>query len=662
MRVVNPWAVTLLLFVPALVLLAWLSAADSRQRLRALVAERLQSILVGAALLRRVRLGLVLGGFAFAILALARPQWGEVKREEKGMGRDIIIAVDVSRSMLANDLPPSRLRRAKLAAEDLVHQLRSGAGLPLEARATITRIGVVAFAGSAFLQAPVTSDYAAVLSAIQELDTELIPLPGTNISEALKVAMEAFDRSEGGQRAVILISDGEDLEAEGIEVAKELAPKLRIFTMGVGTPDGSVLSIPSARGGNEYIRDAQGNIVQSKLDEERLRELATVGGGFYTRLQSGPAEMRRIVLDGVFRMDRHEVQGEDKLRATERYQIPLGVALLLLGTALLLGEKTRPKAAAGLLLVFLLHPENAAAKANGRELFDAGQFPEAQTAFEQDAKNAAFSEHRSYNLGAAAYKNKRWSEAIEAFGSALASKDPELRSRAEYNFGNALVQQARQGRRGVDEKGLREALSHYDEALKWDPSLQDAAHNREAVRKMLEKKQQQQNSDDQKDQQEQQNDKHQQDQKKQQKQKSQKNQDQNQDQQDSGGDPENQDSGESGNKQKDEKGKQDPSSKTADGKQDPSKQKGEDSQPRPESEMESKERGELKDNPTAGEPKKEKPESERYQELPAGPAKLTREQAAALMEALRSEDRRVQLWVPNTQQLKESKGREGRTW
>jgi Ca-activated chloride channel family protein len=128
-----------------------------------------------------------LAGLALSVAALARPQWGEVTSESKGRGRDVLILVDVSKSMLANDLPPSRLQRAKLAAEDLVRQLGGD------------RIGVIAFAGTAFLQAPITADHTAVLTAIQELDPEIIPQPGTNICAALQCADEAFDRTEGGQ-------------------------------------------------------------------------------------------------------------------------------------------------------------------------------------------------------------------------------------------------------------------------------------------------------------------------------------------------------------------------------------------------------------------------------------------------------------------------------
>ncbi|MEI6713644.1 MAG: VWA domain-containing protein [Verrucomicrobiota bacterium] len=669
MKIVHPWVLFLLLLIP---LLAFFGAHKGKQSdgcLRNLVADRLRSILVGEATSRRLRFGFFLLGVSFALLALLRPQWGEISEKRNGFGRDVIIAVDVSRSMLASDLPPSRLRRAKLAAEDLVHQFRTNVGVSsLGGKGGITRIGIVAFAGSAFLQAPVTSDYAAVLAAIQELDPDLIPLPGTNISEALRVAVEAFDRAEGGQRALILISDGEDLEADGVAVAKELAGQIRVFTMGVGTPEGTVLSVPSPRGGMEYIRDKEGNVVQSRLDESRLSELAQAGGGFYTRLQSGPAEMRHIVEDGILLMEQREMQQEGKVRAIERYQWPLGIALLLLSAGMLVGENARRRSVGVALVLAVLWPEGAFAK-TGRELYEAGDYAGARTAYESELARGNGTPERSYNLGTAAYKTGNWSEAIESFGAALASEDSDLRSKAEYNFANALVQQARQGRRGVDTKALGQAVEHYDEALRRNPAMEDAVYNRDVVRKLLAKKEEQKKKDEKKDKGEKQDNKNEE-----------KDQDKQKEKQDQSSDEKKEDKGENGEENKDgkdgkeEKDKQAKDQKGKQGKgddksesgksgeqQDKGDKKEQGSEPRPEEQMQQKPKGELKNDPVAGEGRKDEKEKGE-QQVQAGDGKLTREQAAALIEALRSEDRRVQLWTPNLQQQKEARGREGRTW
>ena len=292
LKFAEPSALWILVLAPLLAVLWFASAGRAKTRVLQMVAQRLRDLLVGQAKWRGLRTSLLIAGVALAALALARPQLGEILQERKGRGRDVIIAVDVSRSMLAGDLPPSRLKRAQMAAEDLVRQLKGD------------RVGLVAFAGSSFLQAPVTADHAAVLTAMQELGPELIPLPGTNIAGALRCAEEAFDHSEGGQRALVLITDGEELEEDAVAIAQELSAKMRIFTVGVGSPEGAVLAVPAQQGGGiEYVKDAAGNVVQSKLDEGRLRQIAQAGGGFYTRLLSGPAEMRKIAVEGIALMD-----------------------------------------------------------------------------------------------------------------------------------------------------------------------------------------------------------------------------------------------------------------------------------------------------------------------------------------------------------------------
>lgn len=652
-----------LVVIPLLAVLVWFQGRAAADHLRLLVAQRLKPRLVASSTSVWPRFVLLLLALGFVCLAWARPQWGGVKEDRKGMGRDVIIAVDVSRSMLADDFPPSRLRRAKLAAEDLVRQLPGD------------RIGLVAFAGSSFLQAPVTSDHSAILAAIQELDTELIPLPGTNIADALRVSVEAFERSEGGQRAVVLISDGEDLEEDGIRVAKELAGKVRVFTLGVGTPEGTVLLVPSPRGGKEYIHDASGNIVSSRLDEARMRELASVGGGFYLRLQSGPAEMRRIVQDGIMQMDQHEVQQEGGFRVTERYQWPLGVALAFFAAALIRGEGGRRRLGFMVFLalswMFELDGYGAAGLSKAREFYEAGDYAKALEAYDSEWKSDPKSFERAYNLGTAAYKNKKWVEAIDAFGQALASSDPRLRGRAEYNFANTLVQQAQQGRRGIDTKALEQAIEHYSAALKDDPNLEDAAYNRDWVKKFLEQKkrqpEKQQGKDGEKDKQDggdSDQDKEVQRQPKDDKDSSEENKKTLGRGDKDGAEGQNQGDGKEGgksdssdNRNDDRKSeKQSQTAQNQDGKPPQT-------EPRPEELAESKARGELKDEPMTGDGKTA--EQERREGMPpqqGGDGRITRAQAQALVDALRSEDRRVHLWIPDGKQQKESKAREWRNW
>lgn len=662
MKFAAPAILWSLLVIPALAVFWVLTAAKTQAKVHQLVAARLRSQLVGEVTGRLPRFVLLLCGLALALIALARPQWGEVETENKGRGRDVIIIVDVSRSMLASDLPPSRLQRAKLAAEDLVRQLPAD------------RIGLVAFAGSAFLQAPVTSDHSAVISAIHELDPEIIPLQGTNVSGALKCANDAFEHSDGGQRAIVLITDGEDLEEDSIGLAKEMAQKMRIFTVGVGSAEGALLTVPSPRGGTEYIRDAEGNVVQSKLDENRLLQIAEAGGGFYTHLISGPAEMRHIAQEGIEHMEEHDVTLQTQTHAVDRYQWPLGTAIVLLAAGLFLAEKPRRRLAQvlGMVLFALAGVSSSEAAATlGHNLYNAGDYPGAQQAFGDELKGDPDSPQRAFNFGVAAYKNQKWAEAIDAFGKALNTQDPILRSRAEYNLANTLVQQARQGRRGQDNETLEQAISHYEESTKRDPAFENARINKEYVKRLLEQKQQQQ-------QQQQGKDKNKE---------NKKDKDKNKDDKDKGDkkdDPDDKNDDGKGDKQegKDpsgedqdkQEGKQSGKQSGQEGQQGQNKgdKQGQDSaqnspppEPVEQKPGEPKERGDLKDAPMVDKPDQGDPADKNKKEsqmAQSGDGKMTREQATALMEALRSEDRRVQVWAPDKPEGQALSARKKKTW
>jgi Ca-activated chloride channel family protein len=648
----------LLLLVPAILVLRGHLAARTEARISKFVPKRLQPLLVCDPARRTLRFALLLAGTAAAVVAAARPQWTQAIDSSTGRGRDVIIAVDVSRSMLADDLPPTRLKRAQMVAEDLVRQLKSD------------RIGLVAFAGSAFLQAPVTADHASVLAAMQELSPELIPLPGTNISAALRCAEEAFDHSEAGQRALVLITDGEELEEDSLALAQQLSSKMRIFTVGVGSPDGSILSVPAPNGGVEYIKDASGNVVRSKLDEQRLKQIAEAGGGFYTKLISGPTEVRHIIESGISLMEEHELQLEGRTITAEGYQWPLGLGVLLITLGFTLGEGVRRRsvAVASIILTALaahgFAPKATAARGDGIQLYADGQYAQAQEAFQSDLTAHPTSPQRAFNLGAAAYKNQNWPEAIDAFGKALQSTDKTLRSRAEYNFANTLVQQARQGRRGRDDTALQQAVDHYEESLRADPGFEDARRNLEFVKKLLTQppQQDQQQSKDSKEK----------DSNKKQKPKDQNDQSES-DQKDSSESKESEggDKGEkkSGSEKGEEKEKNSNSKdgndpKSEDGSQKENKEsKGSEGDNQPQGKEENlpdqKEKGELKNSPVDA-PDKSQPEK-REESQAGGNGQITREQARALLEALRSEDRRVNLWTSENQK-QAGKLREGKTW
>src|SRR5947207_10722196 len=191
------------------------------------------------------------------ITALAKPRWGYIYENVKRKGLDLIFAADTSRSMLSNDVSPNRLQRVKLAAQDLINELQGD------------RVGLVAFAGRAFLQAPLTIDYDAAAEAINDLDTNTIPEGGTNISDAIDLAVRTFGKSAIGNRAVIIFTDGEELSGNAPKTAKAAADAgVRVFAVGVGTPEGSLIPINGEGGGNAFVKDSQGQVVKSKLDEK----------------------------------------------------------------------------------------------------------------------------------------------------------------------------------------------------------------------------------------------------------------------------------------------------------------------------------------------------------------------------------------------------------
>ena len=222
-----------LLLIPLLIALFMRAERRGYRRLQEFVSTRLLPQLAGTVNRPRrvIKFALLLVGLSLAIVSLAQPRWGYTFQEVKRKGLDLLIAVDTSRSMLSNDVQPNRLERVKLAVQDLINDLQGD------------RVGLIAFAGSAAVQAPLTIDYDAVIEAINDLDTKTVPEGGTNISGAISAGRASFRKSAMGNRALILITDGEDLEGESVKTAKEAADAgIRIFTVGVGTPAGLAYS------------------------------------------------------------------------------------------------------------------------------------------------------------------------------------------------------------------------------------------------------------------------------------------------------------------------------------------------------------------------------------------------------------------------------------
>lgn len=308
------------------------SAQRRRGQLRQFAADDLlEQLLRGHSPLKRfIKNTLLLLAVILLSLSLARPQWGQTQEERNNEGEDILFLLDTSKSMLARDVEPSRLERAKLAIRDFTHRHARG------------RIGILAFAGSAFLQCPLTFDYEAFDEAVRDLNIDSVPLPGTDISKALLVSKKAFEKGDN-RKVVVLLTDGEDLEKAGIKTAEAIAKDgVVIYCIGIGTEAGGTVMVPQENGEIGPMIDSSGQTIVSKLDEETLRRIATASGGTYRRLDQVGAVMNDIAQTLQSRAGKAAATPSKK-RGIDRYQWPLAVAIFLLVVESLLGTRRKTR-------------------------------------------------------------------------------------------------------------------------------------------------------------------------------------------------------------------------------------------------------------------------------------------------------------------------------
>jgi Ca-activated chloride channel family protein len=273
---------------------------------------------------------LVVCGLACGLIALARPQMGTRVETVKREGIEVMVALDVSNSMLAEDVKPNRLERAKHAVRSLMSELEGD------------RIGLVVFAGAAFLQCPMTSDYSAVELFLSGIDTETVGTQGTAVAEAMYTAMRAFGDRQREHKVVILLTDGEDHEEDPVAAAKDLAVQgIRVYVIGIGTPFGEPIPIRDA-GDNvaAYKRDASGAVVMSRLDEATLQQIAAETGGAYYRSTLGEEEIETLYAE-VSRLDKSEFESREFTQYEERYQYALAFSLFFLCLEALLSDHRR---------------------------------------------------------------------------------------------------------------------------------------------------------------------------------------------------------------------------------------------------------------------------------------------------------------------------------
>lgn len=425
---------------------------------------------------------LVLLALTTGIFALANLRSPKGMEKVSRNGIDVMIALDVSKSMLAQDIKPNRLERAKQAMSKLIDRLSND------------RIGIVVFAGRAYLQMPLTGDHGAAKMYLSSASTDIVPTQGTVISDALKMCNASFNSKEKKYKAVILISDGEDHDEGALKIAEQMAGEgIVINTVGIGSPQGATIIDELT---NQEKTDAAGNTVITKLNEDELMKIAEKGKGNY-QLFSGADELVSKLDAQLAGMDQRTVTEDSLINYKYFFQYFLLLTLILLVAEMFVSERKKinpasikvaaNKGLAGLLLIaFLLTPsmskaqnENTLIK-KGNDAYEKKDYNNAITQYQQAIAKKPASATAKYNLGNALYKNSKADEAVQAYDDAAANAVSKTdKSKAYYNKGVVLQ----------NNKKIPECIEAYKNALKLNPQDEDARQN---LQKALQQQKQQQ--------------------------------------------------------------------------------------------------------------------------------------------------------------------------
>ena len=515
----------LLFFLPLVALMKIWADSRGQAALRAFAgSNRLRSSLLGGAsnVWSGMHFGMQLLALGFFIIALTRPQYGTEHQDIEQTGRSIFIAIDTSKSMLAEDMTPNRLTRAKLAALDLLEKLPED------------RVGLIAFAGRAFLQAPLTTDHDAVRETIQSLDHTTIPRGGSSLGQAIELALQSVEKNGNQQHGMIIFSDGQETDAATLEAAKKAVEKhLLILPVGVGTTSGSFIPDPEPDKKGEYIRDESGNVVTARLEWELLKKVADITGGQYTELAT-QALTKTLVDNLTAQLDRKKAESRQETRPIERYQWPLFLAIVLLTISMLMRPSSRklvrkssalpvePQTAVHLppplpitaVLIALLFLSAGGANAasiddvkKAQESYKDGLYETSKNSYSSllnEKKLPADPAELSYGLGAASHKLKDYEHSIQAFSNALQSHSKDTQKQALRGLATSLYEQGEVAMAKQPEttiKSWTESRDDFDSALKYlqpeSPEFKEIKENRDFVQKRLDelKKQQEQEKD-----------------------------------------------------------------------------------------------------------------------------------------------------------------------
>jgi Ca-activated chloride channel family protein len=330
MNLVRAWVLHFLWFIPLALLLLLFLARQQRRVMERFAEEKLLDRLApplnkGRRFLKPLFLLTALG---LVILALSGPRWGSHYQEVQQKGVDIMVLVDVSPSMMVADVEPNRLERARREISDFLRVVEGD------------RVGLVAFAGAAFVQCPLTLDYGAVRMFLGALAPDLIPVPGTDLGAAIDTGISAFDLTSETDKVLLLITDGEDNENKGQDAARRAMEKgIKVFVFGIGDPSGA--PVPAGDGKGGFRKDAEGKVILSKLDEEGLKRIASVTGGGYVRSVAGDLDLDLLYFDGIKQHTKAATLKSGKIKVyEERFPIFTLAAFLFLLLEGLMRDRT----------------------------------------------------------------------------------------------------------------------------------------------------------------------------------------------------------------------------------------------------------------------------------------------------------------------------------
>lgn len=442
-----------------------------------------------AYLAKFILIAVAIGLFVVTIANLRSPV-GSEKVSRSGI--DVMIALDVSKSMLARDIKPTRLDRARQVLSRLVDRL------------TNDRVGIVVFAGKAYLQMPLTADHAAAKMYLSAASTESVPTQGTVIGSALKMCYSSFNTQEKKYKAIVLVSDGEDHDEEAVRLAKQMSQEgVVIYTVGIGSPQGVTLLDETT---NQPKTDVQGNPVISRLNEEELRQIAQEANGQYILFQNTDAVVD-VITKQLAGMDQRNVSDDSLINYKSWFQYFLLAILLLLLAESFISENRRLKRVAMKPLVtilFIFLGLQAGAQTNngqenikqGNDLYKKGDYDKASEKYKAVADKNPENATASFNNGNALYRSGKKEEALDAYDNSLKNlKTPAEKSNAYYNKGVVLQ----------NDKKLEACIDAYKQSLKLDPTNEDARQNlQKALQQQKQEQQQKQKQDQQKKQQDQQ--------------------------------------------------------------------------------------------------------------------------------------------------------------